>query len=83
MTKRSPRNDAPQHNAFVAQLDRALPSEGKGRWFKSNRMHHFKTQNSNFELLRTNYYRYTYLKIIIFSLKLLQKYHQAILFNKN
>lgn len=26
--------------AFVAQLDRALPSEGKGCWFESNRVHH-------------------------------------------
>lgn len=24
--------------ASVAQLDRALPSGGKGRWFKSNQM---------------------------------------------
>ncbi len=28
--------------ALVAQLDRALPSEGKGRWFKSNQVHHLK-----------------------------------------
>ncbi len=27
--------------ALVAQLDRALPSEGKGRWFDSNQVHHF------------------------------------------
>gem|GEM_PF-5257642 len=27
--------------AFVAQLDRALLSEGKGCWFESNQMHHY------------------------------------------
>jgi hypothetical protein len=25
-----------EHYASIAQLDRALPSEGKGRWFESN-----------------------------------------------
>jgi hypothetical protein len=28
--------------ALVAQLDRALPSEGKGRWFKSNQVYQCK-----------------------------------------
>ena len=28
-------------NAYVAQLDRVLPSEGKGHEFESHRKHHF------------------------------------------
>ena len=27
-------------NAPIAQLDRALPSEGRGRWFESSWVHH-------------------------------------------
>src|SRR5690606_33145822 len=29
-----------QHSAPVAQLDRVLPSEGRGHWFESSRVHH-------------------------------------------
>ncbi len=37
---------ASQFLAFVAQLDRALPSGGKGRGFESRRMHHLQTYNT-------------------------------------
>lgn len=30
----------------VVQLDRTLPSEGKDRWFESNRVRHIKTTES-------------------------------------
>ena len=30
-----------QHYALVAQLDRALPSEGRGQRFESSRVRHF------------------------------------------
>ena len=33
----------PVSQAPVAQLDRALPSEGKGREFESRRVRHFKS----------------------------------------
>jgi hypothetical protein len=36
------------HNAPVAQLDRVLVSETKGRWFESSRAHHIsKRQQSD------------------------------------
>src|SRR3954451_6680783 len=34
-------------NAPVAQLDRALPSEGKGRTFESSRARHFLANHAN------------------------------------
>ncbi len=34
-------------NAPVAQLDRVLPSEGKGRTFESSRVRHFPISNND------------------------------------
>jgi hypothetical protein len=36
-----------KEKAFVAQLDRALPSGGKGRGFESRRMHHQEKSNDS------------------------------------
>ncbi len=36
-----------EENAPVAQLDRVLPSEGKGRTFESSRVRHFPVFNND------------------------------------
>ncbi len=36
----NPYNADSRHHALLAQMDRALPSGGKGHWFDSSTVHH-------------------------------------------